>query len=47
MSTLVIIIGIVVLVLVVGATVSTVRAVVRDGYRQVPTCPDAPRVGLQ
>lgn len=47
MSTLAVIIGIAIVVIVVAATVSTVRAILRDGYRQLPTCPDAPRVGLQ
>jgi hypothetical protein len=47
MSIIALLVGIVIVLVVVLAVVATVRAIRTDGYRAVPTCPDARRVGLQ
>jgi hypothetical protein len=47
MSIIALLAGIVIVLVVVLAVVATVRAIRTDGYRAVPTCPDARRVGLQ
>ncbi|WP_437386305.1 hypothetical protein [Plantibacter flavus] len=42
-----IVIGILIAATALSGVVATVRALRTDGYRPVPTCPDARRTGLQ
>ena len=47
MSVIALVIGLIIVLVAIVASAATIRTVLTDGYRRVPSCPGARRTSLQ